>query len=343
MSRILGGERLTFDEARAVMTDVLAGAAYPAQLAGLLCVLRHRGESVEELAGFSSAMQEAATPLEGLEDSIRARLIDTCGTGGDRRGTINVSTAAALVAAGAGAQVCKHGNRAATSQTGSADVLEALGVAIDLDPSGVIECIEQTNIGFCFAPRYHPAMRFAGPVRKELGVPTAFNFLGPLVNPARVGRQVIGVSDSSAAELMLEVLRVNGASRAMVVYGHDGLDELTTTTTSTVLELRGGERFAYEVDPVSLAIPAASLEDLRGGSPSENADRLGGILSGERSAQSDIVCLNAAAALMVADEADSLEEGYERARSVIDDGSAAKALERLIEVSQSVAGRAPTT
>src|SRR5437667_10277346 len=233
------------------MTDVLAGDATPSQIAGFIVALRIKGETVEEMTGLLRTMLEFGERVT-VPEAVLQGLVDTCGTGGDRSGTINVSTIAGLVVAGAGAPVCKHGNRAASSACGSADVLEALGVVADLGPHGVARCIAEAGIGFCFAPRYHPAMRHAGPVRRELGVPTVFNFLGPLANPARVRRQVLGVSDKNMAEKMAAVLRARGAERALVVFGHDGLDELTTTTTSTVVELcEDGELRRYELDPAA--------------------------------------------------------------------------------------------
>ncbi|MEA2703235.1 MAG: anthranilate phosphoribosyltransferase, partial [Actinomycetota bacterium] len=220
--------------AAAAMTEVLEGRATSAQIAAFCVALRMKGETVEEMTGLLGAMLE-----HGLQVVVPGRmaLVDTCGTGGDRSCTINASTLAALVVAGAGAPVCKHGNRAASSRCGSADLLEALGVAIDLGPEGVVACIEEAGMGFCFAPRFHPALRHAGPTRRELGVPTVFNFLGPLANPSRLKRQSLGVSDPRMAAKMAGVLQANGAERALVVFGHDGLDEVTITTTSTVIEV----------------------------------------------------------------------------------------------------------
>jgi anthranilate phosphoribosyltransferase len=263
-----------------------------------------------------------------------AEVIDTCGTGGDRAGTVNVSTMAALVAAGAGARVAKHGNRAASSQCGSADVLEALGVVIDLDPRGVAHCIEEVGIGFCFAPRFHPALRFAGPVRRELGVPTTFNFLGPLSNPAGVGRQSVGVSDPAMAETVVGALAELGKVHVLVFHGSDGLDELTTTGPSTVYELRDGVVSRSEVDPADFGIPRATLDDLVGGDATVNAAIVHDVLGGAPGPVRDIVCLNAAAALVVADLAGDLATGVELARGVIDDGRAARTLERFVAASR---------
>jgi anthranilate phosphoribosyltransferase len=280
-------------------------------------------------------MLDAAEPLP-----IAGDVIDTCGTGGSpqrRAAAFNVSTAAALVAAGGGAQVCKHGNRKATATSGSADTLEALGVVIDLDPAGVARCVEESGMGFCFAPRYHPGMRHAGPVRRELRIRTVFNFLGPMANPARPTAQVVGVSDPSMAPELAAVLRANGAKRAMVVFGHDGLDELTTTTASTVYELADGEIDHYDVQPAGLGLQPVTTEDLVGGDPETNAALLRGILDGERGPHRDIVVLNAGAALAVAGIAASLEDGVAAAAAAIDSGAAASALSRLVAASQAAA------
>jgi anthranilate phosphoribosyltransferase len=245
-----------------------------------------------------------------------------------------VSTIAALVIAGAGAPVCKHGNRAASSACGSADLLEALGVVIDLGADGVARCVTEAGIGFCFAARFHPAMRHAGPARRELGVPTLFNFLGPMANPARAKRQVLGVSDRRMAEKVLAVLQAEGSRRALVVYGHDGLDELTTTTTSTVHELRDGEVRTYDVDPVELGIDLAAPGSLRGGDAARNAELAQRVLDGERGPHRDVVLLNAAAGLIASGLADELAAGLEAGAAAIDEGAAATALERLVATSK---------
>ena len=315
------------------MTEILSGQATGAQIAGFIVGLRMKGETIDELAGLLSAMQDASeyVPLTDLDG-----VIDTCGTGGDRSHSINVSTIAAFVVAGAGAKVCKHGNRAASSACGSADVLEALGVKIELDPPAVARCVEKAGIGFCFAPRFHPAMRHAGPTRKELGIPTVFNFLGPLANPARVRRQVLGVSDARMAEKMAGVLKARGSERALVVFGHDGLDELTTTTTSTVVELcEDGELRRYELDPAAHGISRADPSALRGGDAAANVAATRAVLAGDAGPQRDIVVLNAAAGLIAAGTAADLAEGLSAAAAAIDDGRAANALDQLVEVSNS--------
>jgi anthranilate phosphoribosyltransferase len=241
---------------------------------------------------------------------------------------------AALVVAGAGVRVCKHGNRAASSRCGAADLLEALGVNLDVDPAGVARCVESAGIGFCFAPRFHPAMRHAVPTRRELGVPTVFNFLGPLANPAGVRRQVVGVADPAMAERMARVLAARGSERVLVVRGDDGLDELTTTTTSTVVELVDGEVRTRTVDPTALGLDRAEPADLVGGDAAHNADVAKRVLSGDRGAHRDVVVLNAAAGLLVAGVVDDLGAGVVRAGEVIDDGSAAAALDALVVASQ---------
>jgi anthranilate phosphoribosyltransferase len=332
LGRLVSGRDLTADEAGTALGEVLTGVATSAQIAAFITALRIKGETVEEMTGLVRAMLAHAEPLPL---SVPGDVVDTCGTGGDRSRSINVSTMAALVVAGAGAKVCKHGGRAASSAAGSADVLEALGVAIDLGPAGVARCIEEVGIGFCFAPRYHPAMRFAGPVRSELGVATVFNFLGPLANPARARRQVVGVSDPAMAEKMLGVLVANGCRRAMVVHGADGLDELSTTGPSTVLEFgEDGQVRGFVVDPSEMGLARATLDDLRGGDATANADVVRGVVAGEKGPHRDIAVLNAAAGLVVAGLSADLAAAVEQAAAVIDAGAARDALEGLVRVSQ---------
>ena len=334
LGTLTSGNDITSEQAGAALAEVLEGSATSAQIAAFCVALRMKGETVDEMTGLLRTMLAFAEPLRlpaGPEP------VDTCGTGGDRSHTINVSTVAALVVAGAGARVCKHGNRAASSDCGSADVLGALGVAVDLGPEGVVACVEQAGMGFCFAPRFHAALRHAGPTRRELGVATVFNFLGPLANPARVRRQVLGVSDPGMAEKVIGVLAVNGAERALVVFGHDGLDELSTTTTSTVFELRDGSVRSYVVDPAELGIPRADPGALRGGDATANAAFTREVLAGQRGAHRDIVLLNAAAGLVAAGLTDDLAEGVAAAAAAVDDGRAAAVLERLVAVSQAQA------
>ncbi|HRW38213.1 MAG TPA: anthranilate phosphoribosyltransferase [Aquihabitans sp.] len=337
LGTLTAGGDLDCEAAAAAMGEILEGNATPSQIAGFIVALRMKGETADELTGLVSAMLERAVPVVLAEPE---GVIDLVGTGGDRSHSINVSTLAAFTVAGAGGRVCKHGNRAASSACGTADLLEALGVAFDLGPAGVARCVEEAGMGFCFAPRYHGAMRHAGPTRKELGVPTVFNFLGPLANPARVRRQVTGVADGAMAARMVGVLQANGAERAMVVYGLDGLDELTTTAASVVHELRDGEVRTFEVDPLDLGIARASLDDLRGGDAATNASLARAVLAGEDGPHADIVALNAAAGLVVGGLADDLPAGLSLARAALADGRAAAALDRLVTTSQAAAGEA---
>jgi len=328
---LTAGRDLTTEQAAAAMTEILAGNASPAQIAGFIVALRMKGETVDEMVGLLAAMYGAAE-LVPLPDVTG--VVDTCGTGGDRSHTINVSTIAAFVVAGAGVKVCKHGNRAASSACGSADLLEALGVVIDLAPEQVAACVQDAGIGFCFAPRFHPAMRHAIPTRRDLGVPTVFNFLGPLANPARVRRQVVGVSDARMAEKMAGVLGRLGSERALIVYGHDGLDELTTTTTSSVVELdEHGALRRYDVDPAALGLSVAQPGELVGGDAAANAAAARAVLAGEPGRHRDVVMLNAAAGLVAGGAAAGLPDGIALAAAAIDEGRAAAALERLVKVS----------
>jgi len=330
LGTLTSGRDLDAAQVTAAVTDILVGAASPAQIAAFAVGLRMKGETVEELVTLLGVMRDFG---EAVELSAGTDAVDTCGTGGDRACTINASTVAALVVAGAGAKVCKHGNRSQSSRCGSADLLEALGVHIDLGPAAVARCVDRAGMGFCFAPRYHPAFRHVGPTRRELGVPTVFNFLGPVANPAGVRRQVLGVSDPAMAEKLVGVLQAQGAERALVVYGHDGLDELSTVTTSTVLELRDGDVRTYDVDPGALGLKAATLEEIQGGDPAVNADLARRILAGEPGPRREFVLLNAAAGLVAAGVADDLAEGLEAATASVDDGRAAAALDRLVDVS----------
>ncbi len=331
IGRLVRREDLPVDLVQQAMSVILSGDATDAQIAGFAVALRAKGETPDELATLVRTMLEFAERVD-LSD-VDGPIVDTCGTGGDRAGTVNVSTMAALVAAAAGAKVAKHGGRAASSQCGSTDVLEALGVVIDLGPDGVARCVREVGIGFCFAQRFHAAMRFAGPVRRELGTPTTFNFLGPLANPAGADRRTVGVSDPAMAERVVSTLAALGVERALVFYGHDGLDELTVTTTSTVHELHGGDIRVYDVDPTDFGIPVAEMGALAGGDAAGNAEAVHKTLAGAAGPIRDIVALNAAAALVVADVAPDLGSGVARARELLDDGSAAATLEALVRVS----------
>lgn len=327
LSRLIAHQALTADDAAEAMRAIMSGDASPGQIGGFLMALRTKGETVDELEGL------ARTAL-GFANAVRPStpVVDTCGTGGDRSGTFNISTIAAIVVAGAGVPVAKHGNRAASSHCGSADLLEALGVKIDLGPEGVERCLTDAGIGFMFAPVFHPAAAHAGPVRRELRVPTVFNFLGPLTNPARPFAQVVGVSDERMLPLVAEVLARRG-TRAKVFRGKDGLDELTTTGLSTVFDVRDGDVLEGQLDPASFGLPRATLEDLRGGDAEEAAVIARAVLAGEAGPRRDVVLLNAAAALEVAGHAPTLDDGLQIAATAIDTGAAVATLDRWVVIS----------
>ncbi len=338
LTALLERRDLSADEARAAMATILAGDATPAQLIGFVVALRAKGETPEELSGLLDAVLAAAT-IVPLSEQLRATAVDIVGTGGDRSHSVNVSTMSAIVVAGAGVPVCKHGARASSSKCGTADVLEALGVAIDLPPTGVLRCVERAGIGFCLAPSYHPAFRFAAPSRREIGIPTVFNLLGPMANPGRVRRQLIGVANPAVAERMLASLRIHGSITAWVVHG-SGLDELTTTGTSTVLALEDDHVRSFTVDPVALGLAPAIPDELVGGEPAQNADAVRRVLQGDHGAHRNIVVLNAGAALVVAGRVASIAEGIELAATAIDSGAAAATLQFFIDESQAAAAEA---
>lgn len=321
----MAGEDLTGVEARAAMDEVMGGTATPAQIAAFIVSLRTKGETTEEMTGLVEGMRAAAVTVE-----IEVPVVDTAGTGGDRSGTFNISTTAALIAAGAGAKVAKHGNRAASSLSGSADVLEALGVRIDLEPEATARMVAEVGFGFFFAPRYHPAMRHAGPVRKELGVPTVFNFLGPLCNPAGATRQALGVSDPLMAERMVGVLANLGSEYAFVYYGEDGLDELTTTGPSYIYRLKDGEVTHAEFTPEDFGVSRARPEDLIGGDAEHNAAITRAVLAGEAGPHRDVSVINAAAAIVVAGLADGFVEGVAKAQEAVDTSAAADLLDEVV-------------
>ena len=306
------------------MDDIMNGEATDSQIAGFLVALRLKGETVEEMVGLVTSMRAHATNLEAPVGTV-----DTCGTGGDGSGTFNISTAAAIVARGAGAPVAKHGNRSSSSICGSADVLEALGVPVTLTPGQVQECLDRVGICFMLAPTFHPAMKHAAIPRKDLGVRTVFNFLGPLANPAQVRRQAVGVASAEMAPVIVAVLQELGHERALVFHGHDGLDELSTAAPSHVWELRGGEISEYDVDGTSLGLSAARLDDLKGGDASVNAGIINGIFDGREGPQRDVVLLNSGAALVASALADDLATGVEMARTSIDSGAARRTLDEL--------------
>ncbi len=308
----------------------MAGEATPGQVGGLLMALRTKGETADEVEGLARTMLEFANPVRAPSP-----VVDIVGTGGDRSGTFNISTASAIVVAGAGVAVAKHGNRAASSHCGSADVLEALGVTIDLDAAGVERCLADAGVAFLFAPRFHPAMAHAGPVRRELRVPTVFNFLGPLTNPARPFAQAVGCSDARMLPLMAQVLARRGM-RAVLFRGNDGLDELSTTGASTVFEVRDGSVRETGVDPAELGLARATIGDLQGGDAQASAALVRSMLAGEPGPRRDIVLLNAAAALEVAGRASGLSEGLSLAAESIDSGAAGAALDGWIRASAAV-------
>ncbi|MDP7551185.1 MAG: anthranilate phosphoribosyltransferase [Acidimicrobiales bacterium] len=328
LARLCDGDDLSASEAESVLAEILAGVADPAQIAAFLVALKIKGETAEETTGLARAMVAAAEPLNLPEGTI-----DIVGTGGSparRHGTLNVSTMACFVAAGAGATVCKHGNRRASSSSGAFDLLEVLGVDIDQTPTELESQVASRGIGFAYARTFHPAMRFAGPVRAGIGVPTVFNVLGPLSNPGRVRRQVVGAAEAELADRMVEVLKAQGSVHSLVVTGHGHLDEMATTGPTKVVELRDGNISRWELDPTDLGIRLADPADLVGGDPDQNAVILRGILSGEdRGARRDIIVLNAAAGLVVAGVSEDLASGLEAAGESIDSGAAARVLQSI--------------
>jgi anthranilate phosphoribosyltransferase len=323
---------LSSEQTAAVLAEIMEGNASEVQTAAVLIALRTKGETVDELVGLATTMRRLARPVRTGRDD----LIDTAGTGGGRP-TFNVSTTAALIAAGAGCAVAKHGNRSATGLSGSADLLEALGVRIDLDPDAVARCIEEAGFGFMFAPAHHGATRFVVPVRKELAVRTIFNFLGPLTNPAGATRQVIGVSDAAFLDTIAGALAKLGARKALVVSSADGLDEMSTSGTTRVVEVDGPQVHSYEVSPEDVGLPRARPEELAGGTPEDNAETTRRIFAGEPGPQRDLAVLNAGAAIYVAGRAETLEVGVREAEAAIDDGRAATSLDRLISMTRELA------
>jgi len=321
---------LTAGEAAAAMTRIMRGEATPAQVAGLLMALRLKGEKPAEIVGFARAMREHAVPLSRAHPGV----FDTCGTGGDGGGTFNVSSLVALVLAAAGVTVAKHGNRAVSSRSGSADVFEALGVDVAAAPSRVERCLDETGIGFLFAPTFHPSMRHAAPARRDLGVRTAFNLLGPLTNPAGATRQLVGVPRPELTELVARALALLGTERAWVVHGADGIDEVSTTGYTKVSECRGGLVHTFFVHPGDFGVRKASTGELAGGDAAANAELFRRVLGGERGAARDITLLNAAAALLVAERVPSIRDGLTVAAEAIDSGAALETLARMVAVSR---------
>lgn len=334
--KVVGREDLTEAEAVAAMTEIMDGEATPSQIAGFITALRMKGETVDEVTGFARVMREKSIKIPTSRKATA--IIDTCGTGGDNLGTFNVSTTAAFVVAGAGVPVAKHGNRAMSSKCGSADVLEALGVAITLSPENVGRCVDEVGIGFMFAPAHHPSMKHAVVPRKEIGIRTVFNVLGPLTNPAGAKRQLIGVSEPGLVELLAGALLRLGSEHAIVAHGLDGIDELSTVGRTKIAELRDGKLDTYEISPADVGLKKAAVADLAQGlDPAASAGIAREVLSGKTGPRRDIVVLNAGAALKVAGKVSSLEEGIALAGKAIDDGSAAKALDGLCKLSSSLA------
>jgi anthranilate phosphoribosyltransferase len=327
LARVLDGHDLTRAEAREGMQEIMRGDATQAQIAGFLVALRAKGETADEIAGCAEAMREHVLPVQPTRDD----LVDTAGTGGDGKSTLNISTAAALVAAAAGAGVAKHGNRAASSQTGSADVLEALGFELDLAPERIAQSIDELGFGFMFAQAHHPAMKHAAPVRRELGTRTVFNVLGPLTNPARARAQVVGVYSPGLVRPVAEALAQLGARRAFVVHGAGGIDELSPVGPNEICEVVDGGVRERVIDPEELGVARASLDELRGGTPEENAAAIRRIFAGEQGGARDAVLLNAAGAIAAGGHADDLREGIELARETLDSGAAAARLDELVE------------
>jgi anthranilate phosphoribosyltransferase len=335
---IVEGERLTREQAVDAMQIIMNGEASQPQIGSFLTALRMRGESDEELAGFADVMREKAIRVP--VDAGNGPLVDTCGTGGDASHSFNISTTAAFVVAGAGVRVAKHGNRAMTSRCGSADVLEGLGVRIELEPEQVAECIERVGIGFMYAPNFHPAMRFAGPVRREIGIRTVFNLLGPLVNPAGATHQVVGVPDSDTASRVARVMGMLGSKHALVVHAHEGLDELGVAGPSTIAEMLMRESAwvtSYEVEPERFGLQRREPDAIRGGGVRENVGITVDVLNGCRGAQRDVTLLNAGAAIYAADAAASIEQGIAIAAEAIDSGAAAARMRELAVLTERMA------
>jgi anthranilate phosphoribosyltransferase len=328
ISQLIAGNSLTVNEASAVMTEIMEGEATPAQFGAFVTALRLKGETVDEIVGLARVMRAKAIPV-----TVDGPVVDTCGTGGDAAGTFNISTAAAIVAAAAGVKIAKHGNRAMSSQCGSADVLEALGVNINLNAEQVAECLKQAGIGFMFAPAYHPAMKYAAGPRREIGIRTVFNVLGPLTNPAGAEAQVVGVADRLLLEKLILSLKELGCKHALVVHGEDGLDEITVTTGTRIHELKNGTLSSYTIIPEDFGFRRAKAGDLKGTDSAENAKLVQRIFKGEPGAQRQIVLLNAAAALIAGGKADSFKQGIKMAGETIDQGLARKKLEELVYIS----------
>jgi len=343
--RVVEGQHLSRSEAESVMNEIMTGKATDAQIAAFLTGLRMKCETVDELIGFARVIREKASPVRpcgavaaSFSGTDREMLVDTCGTGGDATGTFNISTATAFVVAGAGIRVAKHGNRSVSSLCGSADVVEALGIRLDLPAETVARCIDEVGIGFLYAPLLHEAMRYVVLARREMKIRTVFNLLGPICNPARATAQVLGVYNEDLTEIMAQVLCELGTERAFVVHGSDGLDEITISGESKISEVRDGDVRTYYVTPEDFGIPRAPISAIQGGDARRNAQIIRDILSGVRGTRYDVVLLNAAAGLVVGGKSGGLRDGIDLARESIESGKALSCLNRLIELTQSVAG-----
>jgi len=330
LSKVSSKDGLSDEESYFSFNYILDGKASEKQIEKFLLGLRERGEKIKEITAATKVMREKSSKVSAPDNAI-----DTCGTGGSGSGKYNISTAASLVAAGAGAVIAKHGNRALSSKSGSSQVLEELGVKLDIEPKKITECIEKSNIGFMFAPNHHPAMKYVGPVRQKLKVRTIFNILGPLSNPANVKKQLIGVFDKNWLEPMAETLKNLGSHRALLVNGSDGFDELTTTGVSYVAELDDGNIKTYEISPEKLGLKLSNFDDLIGGDPEQNAKKIISLLEGEKGPYRDIVLLNSAAALYVDGKVKNLKDGISMSENSIDNGSAKIALNNLVRISNS--------
>ena len=329
INTVVSGQSLTMEEASSVMREIMEGEATPAQLGAFLTALALKGETTQEIAGMARVMREMA-----LRVDVDGELVDTVGTGGDGKNTFNISTATAFVAAGAGLKVAKHGNRAASGSCGSADVLEALGVQIELSPVAVAQCINEVGVGFMFAPAFHPAMRHAGPVRREIGIRTVFNILGPLTNPAGAQTQLLGVAFPELGGIMAEVLGLLGSHHAMIVHGAGGLDEISLSGDTSVWEVRRGQVEEWTIRVEDTGLPETPIEAIRGGSKEENAATMLRLFQGEQGAVRDMVLLNSAGVLMVGDKAKTIRQGVEMSAGIIDSGAALAKLDQMVEVTQ---------
>ena len=331
---VVSGQSLSMEDASTVMREIMEGEATPAQLGAFLTALALKGETTQEIAGMARVMREMA-----LQVKVDGELIDTVGTGGDGKNTFNISTATAFVAAGAGLKVAKHGNRAASGSCGSADVLEALGVQIELSPEAVARCVNEVGVGFMFAPAFHPAMRYAGPVRREIGIRTVFNILGPLTNPAGAQTQLLGVAFPELGGIMAEVLKLLGSHHSMIVHGHGGLDEISLSGNTSVWEVRGGQVEEWTLRVEDTGLPETPIEAIRGGTKEENAATMRKVFQGDLGPVRDMVLLNSAGVLMVGDKVESIRQGVEMSAGIIDSGAALSKLDQMIEVTQRLGQR----